>query len=156
MYQKHFILKYGSSLIQKVIYEYAIYQHMDLYITQELYFVDKYTFCDYIDGMILYNGQTSNGNGDFVSVNLVNGRVQYCYDLGSGVANLTSGGESNLVQESPTKYPISLSEWHSVKITRNGPHGTLQVDEGPIVSGSSPHSLTELNLATSLFLGGFR
>ena len=106
--------------------------------------------------MILYNGQTSNGNGDFVSVNLVNGRVQYCYDLGSGVANLTSGGESNLVQESPTKYPISLNEWHSVKITRNGPHGTLQVDEGPVVSGSSPHSLTELNLATSLFLGGFR
>ena len=106
--------------------------------------------------MILYNGQTSNGNGDFISVNLINGRVQYCYDLGSGVANLTSGGEANLVQNNPTKYPITLNEWHSIKITRNGPHGTLQVDDGPVVSGSSKAPLSELNLGTSLFLGGFQ
>ena len=106
--------------------------------------------------MILYNGQTSNGNGDFISVNLINGRVQYSYDLGSGVANLTSGGEENLVQNNPTKYPITLNEWHSIKITRNGPHGTLQVDDGPVISGSSKAPLTELNLGTSLYLGGFR
>ena len=106
--------------------------------------------------MILYNGQTSNGNGDFLSLNLVSGRVQYRFDLGSGVANLTSGGEANLVQKDPSKYPIAMNEWHSVKITRNGPHGTLQVDEGPIVSGSSLAPLTELNLGTSLYLGGFR
>ena len=98
------------------------------------------------DGMLLYNGQTSNGNGDFVSLNLVNGLIQYKYDLGSGIANLTSG----------MKGKITLNEWHSVKITRNGPHGTLQVDGGAVVSGSSPAALTELNLETPLYLGGFK
>ena len=101
----------------------------------------------FADGMLLYNGQTSNGNGDFLSLNLVDGLIQYRYDLGSGVANLTSA---------PDNARISLNQWHSVKITRNGPHGTLQVDDGKIVSGSSFAPLTELNLETSLFLGGFR
>ena len=66
--------------------------------------------------MLLYNGQTSNGNGDFVSLNLVGGHLQFRYDLGSGMANITSG--PGLVE---------TDKWHRVKITRNGPHGTLQV-----------------------------
>ena len=28
------------------------------------------------DGMLMYNGQASTGNGDFVSLNLVKGRIQ--------------------------------------------------------------------------------
>lgn len=111
---------------------------------------------DRADGMILYNGQTSSGNGDFVSINLVNGRVQYRYDLGSGLANLTAGGEANLVLGDPAKYPIALNEWHSVKVTRNGPHGSLQVDDGPVVTGGSAAPLNELNLETPLYLGGFK
>lgn len=30
-------------------------------------------------GMLLYNGQNSNGHGDFLSLNLVNGHVQCRY-----------------------------------------------------------------------------
>ena len=47
-------------------------------------------------------------------------------------------------------------EWHSVRITRSGPRGTLQLDEGRVVTGSSPGPLTELNLELPLYLGGFR
>ena len=117
--------------------------------------------------MLLYNGQTSNGNGDFVSLNLVGGHLQFRYDLGSGMANITSG--PGLVE---------TDKWHRVKITRNGPHGTLQVmfsiirikgvtnrhvlvrylqvNEGPVHSGSSFAPLSELNLETPLYLGGYR
>ena len=65
-------------------------------------------------------------------------------DLGSGVANLT------------TKEKVELNQWNVVRITRNGVRGTLQLNEGPIVGGSSPGSLSELNLDMPLYLGGFR
>eukprot|EP00094_Tigriopus_californicus_P000322 TCALIF_00311-PA protein Name:"Similar to Agrn Agrin (Mus musculus)" AED:0.20 eAED:0.20 QI:0/0.36/0.34/0.86/1/1/23/48/1678 len=96
------------------------------------------------EGMLLYNGQNSNGHGDFLSLNLVDSHVQMRYDLGSGLANLT------------TLEQITLGEWHAVKITRNGPHGTIQLDQGSLVSGASFAPLTELNLELPLFLGGFR
>lgn len=96
------------------------------------------------NGMILYNGQNSNGNGDFLSINLVGGHVQLRYDLGSGVANLTS------------REKVRLDDWHSVKVTRNGPHGTLQLNTGEVVSGMSHGPLTELNLELPLYLGGYR
>ena len=66
------------------------------------------------------------------------------FDLGSGVANLT------------TKEKVELEQWNVVRITRNGQRGTLQLNEGPIVGGSSPGSLSELNLDMPLYLGGFR
>ena len=66
------------------------------------------------------------------------------YDLGSGVANLTS------------PEPVEFNQWHSVKVTRNGPYGTLQLNTGQVVSGMSPGSLTELNLELPLYLGGYR
>ena len=96
------------------------------------------------NGLILYNGQNSNGNGDFLSINLVDGYVQLRYDLGSGVANLTS----------PERAP--LGEWNSLKVTRNGPFGTLQLNTGQLVTGMSPGSLTELNLELPLYLGGYK
>ena len=64
--------------------------------------------------------------------------------MGSGVANLTS----------PEK--VEFNQWHSVKVTRNGPYGTLQLNTGQVVSGMSPGSLTELNLELPLYLGGYR
>ena len=79
-----------------------------------------------------------------MSINLVNGHVQLRYDLGSGVANLTS----------PEK--VSSGQFHSVKVTRNGPYGTLQLNTGQVVSGMSPGALTELNLELPLYLGGYR
>ena len=51
---------------------------------------------------------------------------------------------------------MELNQWNVVRITRNGVRGTLQLNEGPIVGGSSPGSLSELNLDMPLYLGGFR
>ena len=96
------------------------------------------------NGMILYNGQNANGHGDFLAINLVQGYVQFRYDLGGGYTSLTSVNK------------LTLDEWHRVKVTRHGRHGTLQVDDGPTVSGSTQGTLTELNLELPLYLGGFR
>ncbi len=72
------------------------------------------------------------------------GRVQLRYDLGSGIANLT------------TEEAVTPGEWHVARITRDGPRGTLQLDSGPKVEGSSKMALTELNLELPLYIGGFR
>jgi agrin len=42
-----------------------------------------------LSGLLLYDGQLVGGRGDFISLNLVNGHVQFRFDLGSGTANIT-------------------------------------------------------------------
>lgn len=41
------------------------------------------------NGLIFYNGQMKNGKGDFISLNLARGYVQFRFNLGSGIANIT-------------------------------------------------------------------
>lgn len=41
------------------------------------------------NGVLVYNGQLTTGKGDFISLNLMNGHVQFRFDLGSGIANIT-------------------------------------------------------------------
>ncbi|XP_067139289.1 agrin-like isoform X1 [Centruroides vittatus] len=95
------------------------------------------------DGMILYNGQLSSGRGDFISVNLINGYVEFRYDLGSGIANISSS------------IPVTLNKWYVLKITRVRRRGTIQLDDSPVVTGESKAPLSELNLEQPLNIGGF-
>nr|XP_018901101.1 PREDICTED: agrin-like isoform X3 [Bemisia tabaci] len=94
------------------------------------------------DGVILYNGQMTNGKGDFISLNLVNGYLQFRFDLGSGIANIT------------TPEPISLNEWHKVEMSRMDRRGVLRVDNTTTVEGTSGAPLNELNLELHLYVGG--
>lgn len=38
------------------------------------------------NGLIFYNGQKSDGKGDFISLSLNNGILEFRYDLGKGPA----------------------------------------------------------------------
>lgn len=40
-------------------------------------------------GLLLYSGQSYTGQGDFISVYLLNGHIQLTYDLGNGKTNIT-------------------------------------------------------------------
>lgn len=40
------------------------------------------------DGLIFYNGYSTDGTGDFISLALNNGSVEYRFDLGTGPAIL--------------------------------------------------------------------
>ena len=51
----------------------------------QLWFLSRST-----NGVLLYNGGQSSGSGDFISINIINGIVQLSYDLGSGVAKISS------------------------------------------------------------------
>ncbi|KFM77888.1 Agrin, partial [Stegodyphus mimosarum] len=94
------------------------------------------------DGVLLYDGQLLNKKGDFVSLNLKNGFINFLFNLGSGSANITS------------RKPVSLNEWHSIKISRYGRQGTLKIDNDTTVTGKSKQPLTELNLSLPLYIGG--
>ncbi|KAJ9599102.1 hypothetical protein L9F63_010416, partial [Diploptera punctata] len=54
------------------------------------------------DGILLYNGQLTNGKGDFISVHIINAHVQFRFDLGSGAANITA---KNLITIYRNRYP---------------------------------------------------
>ena len=56
-----------------------------------------------------------------------------------------------LLLETPEK--VVLNTFHKVRARRFGQDGTLQLDEGEVVSASSPGNLKSLNLGTPLYLG---
>lgn len=105
----------------------------------ELWFLTRAT-----DGLLLYNGQLTNGRGDFISLNLVQGRLEFRFNLGSGIANITSPDI------------VSLDTWHSVRISRLGREGLLRLNNGTAARGYSGTPLTELNLELPLFIGGVK
>ncbi len=56
-------------------------------------------------GLLVYNGELSNGNGDFMGVAMREGRVEFKFDVGSGPATIQSE-------------PVPLNEWHTIRIKR--------------------------------------
>lgn len=80
------------------------------------------------DGYLLYAGNVSE-EIDFLSLSLVDGRLQLQYDLGSGVVLLSSD-------------PLALNVWHMVFIFRELMTATMTVDGvefGPVSSpGAQP------------------
>lgn len=50
--------------------------------------------------------------------------------------------------------PVSLGEWHKLRLTRTGRHAYLQVDRFPPAQILSPGPFTQLSLSLSLYLGG--
>ncbi|XP_072773349.1 agrin isoform X2 [Taeniopygia guttata] len=93
-------------------------------------------------GLILYNGQRSDGGGDFVSLALHGGHLEFRFDLGKGPALLRS------------REPVPLDTWVSVRLERSGRKGVLRVNGGPVVTGESPVPHMVLNLKEPLYLGG--
>uniref|UniRef100_A0A2K6T9V0 Agrin n=1 Tax=Saimiri boliviensis boliviensis TaxID=39432 RepID=A0A2K6T9V0_SAIBB len=93
-------------------------------------------------GLLLYNGQKTDGKGDFVSLALQDRHLEFRYDLGKGAAVIRS------------KEPITLGAWTRVSLERNGRKGAMRVGDGPRVLGESPVPHTVLNLKEPLYVGG--
>ncbi|XP_047735915.1 agrin [Hyalella azteca] len=93
------------------------------------------------EGLLLYNGQGS-GSGDFVSINLKKGHVEFKYNLGSGISTLRSSEA------------VELDTWHVVRVRRKKRRGTLRLDRGKPVRGKSGAKMIQLNLDQKLYLGG--
>lgn len=93
------------------------------------------------NAILLYNGQTGSGEGDFVSLSLKQGYVEFRFNLGSGAEILRS----------PQK--ILLGREIRIVAKRYLRDGTLTVEGQEDVAGKSPGDLKSLDLAESLFIG---
>ncbi|XP_050532357.1 agrin-like [Daktulosphaira vitifoliae] len=94
-------------------------------------------------GLLLYSGQSARGQGDFIAVYLLDGRVILSYDLGSGKVTITT--ENRFVM-SPN--------WNLLKIKRFDNQASIQLNDGNITTGHSNSRLVELNLELPLYIGG--
>ncbi|XP_046725155.1 basement membrane-specific heparan sulfate proteoglycan core protein isoform X3 [Silurus meridionalis] len=109
--------------------------HNDLRIDMEFKPMDK-------DGLMFFLGGKKVKVEDFVALSLVEGHVEFRYELGTGQAVLRSPQQ------------VSLGEWHYVTAERFNQDGVLKLDDGPEVRKSSPGKSQGLNVHTAMFLGG--
>ncbi|XP_047103716.1 pikachurin-like [Schistocerca piceifrons] len=93
------------------------------------------------DGLLLYNQQKEDGIGDFVSLAIIEGYVEFRYDLGNGAAVLRSANR------------ITLGTVHHVSARRYHRDGLLRLDAGPEVVGQSQGALRALDLQMDAFVG---
>ncbi|KAF0022057.1 hypothetical protein F2P81_025690 [Scophthalmus maximus] len=93
--------------------------------------------------MILYNGQRRTTGADFISLGLVGGRLEFRFDVGSGMATIRDPN------------PIKLGEFHTVELFRNLTLGYIAVDGGEPINGSSQGKFQGLDLNEELHVGGY-
>uniref|UniRef100_A0A674DNC9 Agrin n=1 Tax=Salmo trutta TaxID=8032 RepID=A0A674DNC9_SALTR len=91
-------------------------------------------------GILLFNGQ--DGKKDFLSLTLVNGKVELKFNTGSGTGTLVS------------KVQVKQGRWYQLVVTRNRRNAVLSVDDELHIEGASPPGTDGLNLDTHLFIGG--
>ncbi|XP_045912374.1 basement membrane-specific heparan sulfate proteoglycan core protein-like isoform X7 [Micropterus dolomieu] len=94
-------------------------------------------------GMILYNGQRRTTGADFISLGLVGGRLEFRFDVGSGMATIRDPN------------PVKLGEFHTVELYRNHTLGYIIVDGGEPINGSSQGKFQGLDLNEELHVGGY-
>ncbi|KAK2193775.1 hypothetical protein NP493_5g02050 [Ridgeia piscesae] len=92
------------------------------------------------DGLILYNGEADDGRGDFLAFGMRDGRAEFKFDVGSGLANIRSE-------------PLALDTWHSIRLKRDLKDGKLIVD-GREFNGRSQGNYQGLDLVSDLYVGG--
>ena len=93
------------------------------------------------NGLLFYYGDHTH-NIDFFSVALIRQRVEYRFELGSMMPGI-------LISD-----PVDMDSWHYVVVTLDGTRGTMAVDGGAEVRGDSEGTLTVLNAAGDIFVGG--
>uniref|UniRef100_A0A673C7V2 Heparan sulfate proteoglycan 2 n=1 Tax=Sphaeramia orbicularis TaxID=375764 RepID=A0A673C7V2_9TELE len=98
---------------------------------------------DNVDGMILYNGQRRTTGADFISLGLVGSRLEFRFDVGSGMATIRDPN------------PLKLGEFHTVELYRNHTLGYIIVDGGEPINGSSQGKFQGLDLNEELHVGGY-
>ncbi|KAG8224569.1 hypothetical protein J437_LFUL003088, partial [Ladona fulva] len=93
------------------------------------------------DGILLYNQQKADGTGDFVSLAIVNGYVEFRYNLGNGPVVIQSHEK------------VHLRTFHRAVAKRYHRDGMLRLDNGEDVAGQSSGSLRALDLLEDAYVG---
>ncbi|XP_072101165.1 basement membrane-specific heparan sulfate proteoglycan core protein isoform X3 [Mobula birostris] len=93
-------------------------------------------------GLMFYSSGKRMKMNDFISIAMLNGHVEFRYDLGSGLAILKSVN------------PVSLHKWHRLRAYRHDRNGSLTVDKEEEIRNVSPGKSQGLNLRSPMYLGG--
>ncbi|XP_056592721.1 protocadherin Fat 1a isoform X2 [Triplophysa dalaica] len=80
---------------------------------------------------------------DYSILEIVNGRLQYKFDCGSGPGVV-----------SVHSIQVSDGQWHTVSLEVDGNYARLVLDKVHAASGTAPGTLRTLNLDSSIFFGG--
>ncbi|KAG7472084.1 hypothetical protein MATL_G00104850 [Megalops atlanticus] len=94
------------------------------------------------NGLMFFSGGKKMKVEDFVALSMVDGHVEFRYELGTGMAILRS------------QDPVTLGQWHRVAAERLNKDGSLKVDQAREVRMSSPGKAQGLNIHTPMYLGG--
>jgi len=96
------------------------------------------------DSLLVWAGGANlDTDSDFLMLEVVRGRVQFSFNLGSGILRL----EYNTTR-------VDDGRWHRVRATRLDRSASLLVDNGETITGRAPGYLTQLNTKPTLYLGG--
>ena len=79
----------------------------------------------------------------FYDVNGIQTMKSFHFSLNAGQGKVTV----------KSKQPVSLFEWHTIKVTRNKKIVKLTVDKQDAVEGTLPKTFTEIVLENSLIIG---
>lgn len=112
---------------------------LNLYSTFTIFFQLKTT---QPNGLIMYNG---DGTGDFFALELVDGRIRYVYNVGSGPRSVPS----------KLNEPVNDNKWHEIGVLRTAlEHFILRVDETAAFDALPDNRAVHLDTNDKLFIGG--
>ncbi|XP_067106970.1 pikachurin [Osmerus mordax] len=93
-------------------------------------------------GLLLFCGESDQGEGDYASLALIHGRLHFRFNCGTGSGHMVSGRR------------VTLGRWHTVSVARVGVTGWLRMDNDKPVTGSSQGDYTKITFRTPLYVGG--
>lgn len=94
------------------------------------------------DGILMYCAQSEEGLGDFVALVVKDERVEFRYDIGSGLAIIRSN------------HVLQPGVWTHVSVNRDFKEGNLTINGEPTIGGKSPGTARTMTLNTLLYIGG--
>ncbi|XP_064459482.1 basement membrane-specific heparan sulfate proteoglycan core protein-like isoform X3 [Ornithodoros turicata] len=97
------------------------------------------------NGLLLFQGQpvgVSAKGQDYLSLAVVNGHLEFSYEMGGGPAQITSD------------HRVDDGELHTVELKRTGKRGSLRLDTHPEKEGDSGGLLIMLNTKSDIYIGG--
>lgn len=92
-------------------------------------------------GILFYTGQSGSVTGDFFSLALKSGIVEFRFNLGSGMAII----KSNRM--------IQINKWNRIFAVQSSNHGILMLNDDKEVNGTSKGNFFVLDLENAIFLG---
>lgn len=97
-------------------------------------------------GILFYLANTDEFVRDYISLELIDGRIRFTFDNGLGAVAMESA--------SPGKDRLCSNEWVDIVVTKNGNEGQVKVDGIVVSMQSSEFALTHITAAHPLYIGG--